>query len=60
MLPKDEVLQAAVLLHIVIGSMRAQDSVDGKGEFSAQAGNLCEGFGFVFMGVPWCGRCSLF
>lgn len=55
-LAKEEILQAAVLLRKVIGSMRAQVSVDGKQEVSAQARNLCEGFVFLFMGVLWCER----
>ena len=52
MLAKHEVLQAAVLLHEVIGSMRAQESVDGKREFSAEVRNLCKGFVFLIMAVP--------
>jgi hypothetical protein len=58
--PRDDFLKASVLLQGVIGSMRTQDSVDGKQELSAQARNLCEGFVIVFMGVLWCARCSRF
>jgi hypothetical protein len=59
-LAKDEVLKAAVLLRKVTGTTRAQYSVDGKQEFSAQACKICEGFVFVFMGVPLSERGSRF
>jgi hypothetical protein len=53
---KNKILQAAFLPRKVIGCMRTRDSVDGKREFFAQARNLCKGFVFLIMAVPWCKR----
>jgi hypothetical protein len=59
-LDRDDLLQAAVLLHGLIGNMRAQDGVDGKLEFSARVRIISWGFALLFMVAPWCGRSSLF
>jgi len=47
-------LKVAVLFHEMIDSMRVQDGVDGKPDFSAQSGNLSKRFVLVFMEDPWC------
>ena len=51
---KEKILEASVPVGEVMGLIRAQDSVDRKRRFSAHARNLCWGFVFLFMGMPWC------